>query len=66
MAAARDGTMMAKRSRVDREVFEVEGDLDRLAAEALTLELVRVAMGFGVDLTDIRIEPAAPRPRRSA
>jgi len=54
------------RPDVDRETFEVEGDLDRLAAEALTLELTRVAARFGVDLAEIRLEPAAPRPRRSA
>ena len=64
--AARDRAMTAQRPQVDHEGFEVEGDLDRLTAEALTLELARVAARFGVDLTDIRIEPAAPRPRRSA
>ncbi len=61
-----DGATMATRSDMEREVFEVEGDLDRLTAEALTLELTRVAARFGLDLTEIRIESAPRRPRRSA
>ena len=66
MVTARDGATMAKRPDEEREVFEIDGDLDRLAAEALALELARVAARFGVDLPEIRIEPAERRARRSA
>src|SRR2546422_8900104 len=63
---ALDGATVGKRTDVDRETFEVEGDLDRLAAAALPPELTRVAAAFRVDLAEIRLEPAAPPPRRSA
>lgn len=66
MATALAGATTVKPPDRDRETFEFEGDLDRLAAEALTLELMRVAARFRVDLTEIRVEPAAPPPRRSA
>lgn len=36
--------------------IEISGDLDRHAAEALQLEIRRVAKRYGVDIKDIRIE----------
>lgn len=40
----------------DRDVFEIDG-LDRLAAEALGLELVRLARRFGFERAELRIGP---------
>lgn len=41
--------------------LEAEG-LDRATAEMLTLELLRLAKLHGVDVSDVRIEPASKEP----
>lgn len=47
--------------------FEVAGDLDRAAAEALELELRRLARRYGIEIEEVSIEPVArAAPRRSA
>ena len=44
------------------ERLELEGLLDAHAAEALRLEIQRVARGCGVELVAVRIEPASGPP----
>ncbi len=57
---------MATKSREHRKRFEIHGDLDRRAAEALRLELVWLARHCGVEIEDFVVEPVtATRPRRS-
>jgi hypothetical protein len=57
---------MAGKSTDDLMRFEVRGDLDRRAAEALRLELVWLARRYGVEIEDVRIRPVtATRRRRS-
>lgn len=38
--------------------FEVRGDLDRHAAEALRLEIRQLAKRHGLDVSAVRIEPS--------
>jgi hypothetical protein len=49
----------------ETEGLEIWG-LDRLAAEALMLELRRLAQRYGVHLGDIRLEKASERERASS
>ena len=46
---------MPKKSDEAQESFEIAGDLDRRAAEALELELRKLAQRHGVEITDFRI-----------
>ncbi len=58
---------MPRQSGEAEERFEVTGDLERHAAEALALELRRLARRYGVEVEEVSIEPVARRaPRRSA
>ena len=58
---------MPRKSGEAEERFEITGDLERPAAEALELELRRLARRHGVELEQVRIEPVGRRaPRRSA
>jgi hypothetical protein len=36
--------------------FEVSGELDRQTAEALRLEILRLAQRYGVDVSEFRVE----------
>lgn len=54
---------MATKSVRDRERFVIRGDLDRRSAEALRLELVRLARRHGVEVEDFVVEPITTRPR---
>jgi hypothetical protein len=38
--------------------FEVRGDLDRHAAEALRLEIRQLAKQYGLDISAVLVEPA--------
>lgn len=40
--------------------LEVTGEMDRPAAEALRLEVLRLAKSMGIELGEIRIQKAAP------
>jgi type IV pilus biogenesis protein CpaD/CtpE len=40
--------------------LEVTGEMDRHAAEALRLEILRLAKGLGIELDEIRIEKTPP------
>ena len=44
------------------ERLEFEGLLDAHAAEALRLEIQRIARGCGVELVAVRVEPAGGPP----
>ncbi len=47
---------MAKDSTGGAPRVEISGDLDRHAAEALRLEIRRMARRYGIDIKEIRIE----------
>ena len=47
---------MAKRSRGDDQQLEVRGTMDRHAAEALRLEILRLARRYDVEVKAIRVE----------
>ena len=55
---------MPKKSDEAQESFEIAGDLDRRAAEALELELRRLAQRHGVEITDFRIRIGGREKRR--
>lgn len=55
---------MRKKSGEAEERFEITGDLDRQAAEALELELRRLAQRHGVEITELRIETVERGTRR--
>jgi hypothetical protein len=58
---------MTKRPREAPARFEIRGDLDRRAAEALRLELVWLARAYGVEIEEFLVEPVrAARSPRSA
>jgi type IV pilus biogenesis protein CpaD/CtpE len=40
--------------------LEITGEMDRHAAEALRLEILRLARGIGIEVDEIRIQKAAP------
>ncbi len=48
--------LMAKVSTGGAPCVEISGDLDRHAAEALRLEIRRMARRYGIDIKEIRIE----------
>jgi hypothetical protein len=56
---------MAGKSTDDRMRYEIGGDLDRRAAEALRLELVWLARRYGVEIEDFRVQPVTATRRRS-
>lgn len=55
---------MRRRSGEAEESFEITGDLDRQAAEALELELRRLAQRHEVEITEFRIETVERGTRR--
>ena len=49
---------MTEREKGKRQRIEITGYMDRNAVEALQLEIRRLARLQGVEITDLRIEPA--------
>ena len=41
----------------DGQGIEITGELDRLSAEALRVELIGLAKRYGVEITTFRVEP---------
>ena len=52
--------MSSRESTADTRTLEIIGEMDRHAAEALRLEILRLARGIGIEVEEIRIEKAAP------
>jgi hypothetical protein len=44
------------------ESLKITGELDRQGAEALRLELQRLARRYGFEVTDFRVEPVEDAP----
>ena len=51
---------MGEESHAGARTLEITAEMDRHAAEALRLEILRLARGIGIEVEKISIQKAAP------